>query len=527
MSWYISYYYDDSPYAAYAKQKADISNRYDFKTLRAQSLAAWRATYGGELSSEQQKQLDSYFNLISDNSHSFEQYVQQMLNTDSMFETGIRATGNYQAEANQSIAEITKIFDELRQGIRNYEQVNNLQCYSNIFTSQAFDSLVAQAIQGNTLRQGLTLTTNSKGEIHTSDKYKSKLKAAIKSIQKGIYKLNQYQSLKSYEKSAVRTISNAYAHMAIVGELLKDKSFLNASIGSPQQHFAYAYTNKINDIFKTLGASAGEYFLEGVAAGSIDLPGHSGNVDKWIVDNLQLKAVGTKNTALQLSNARVAAEQGQSHRTSFSVRSTTDIQLTIDKDKAGINMDIPIPFGISVKETAKPISGEAEIAVKTDAILYKLLHNMADTEIGYLLNYLYACIEERKYVSIKGRKGQETKAVENLSAACKMALVANGLIGQMTANDFNSILVVNGQAYSIPDVIQSLFTSDGEMRQGAISITYSGLQDVPHSVWRFRKQGGSTAQLMWQRSGAVQDYILNKVKLGIRIKINPSLIRSL
>ena len=68
MSWYISYYYDDSPYAAYAKQKADISNRYDFKTLRAQSLAAWRATYGGELSSEQQKQLDSYFNLISDNS---------------------------------------------------------------------------------------------------------------------------------------------------------------------------------------------------------------------------------------------------------------------------------------------------------------------------------------------------------------------------------------------------------------------------------------------------------------------------
>ena len=139
MSWYISYYYDDSPYAAYAKQKADISNRYDFKTLRAQSLAAWRATYGGELSPEQQKQLDSYFNLISDNSHSFEQYVQQMLNTDSMFETGIRAMGNYQAEANQSIAEITKIFDELRQGIRNYEQVNNLQRYSNIFTSQAFD----------------------------------------------------------------------------------------------------------------------------------------------------------------------------------------------------------------------------------------------------------------------------------------------------------------------------------------------------------------------------------------------------
>ena len=65
------------------------------------------------------------------------------------------------------------------------------------------------------------------------------------------------------------------------------------------------------------------------------------------------------------------------------------------------------------------------------------------------------------------------------------------------------------------------------MRQGAISITYSGLQDMPHSVWRFRNQGGSTAQLMWQRSGAVQDYILNKVKLGIRIKINPSLIRSL
>ena len=53
MSWYISYYYDDSPYAAYAKQKADISNRYDFKTLRTQSLAAWRATYGAELSSEQ------------------------------------------------------------------------------------------------------------------------------------------------------------------------------------------------------------------------------------------------------------------------------------------------------------------------------------------------------------------------------------------------------------------------------------------------------------------------------------------
>lgn len=530
MSWYISYYYDDSPYAAYAQQKMDFKNNYSTSALAQKAKKMWSQFSTGASQEQVNKLLDFYFELNSKGESKIQQYVQQALDTTANFQVP-----SYNALETDSYPDFNSL-KELFQKVREFtdsriEQDSNV--IPDILKYDAMESIVSNAISNSGLNK--TPLTLTKG--HVSEAYKNVLYQTINSIEDGIMSLTAYKNLSAIQKTAVSQLSKTYSLLGIIGNLIGDTQFLHDNQGSVD-HFFRAYLNKVG---KDLGKNMGK--IEELIVKVLVEQG----ADK-IIEGLKTAAVGSNMVKIKPSGAHRAAEKGRFINSSLgamhnSTLSTQDVALSVnlnsngDGAKADVSVNVPLP-GISVKTTRLKEAGDVpNIKIKSKTMLEVLLHDMPYGQIGYILNFLYACARNREdggglvMWGAKGRKPQRFNTGD-MADASKMAIIANGLIGQMTPEDFSYLFIVNRQVFTVPQVLNSILTSSGAIDKDIVTLKFNGLnQGRDYFRWLPEEKTGqysiANKKSGLRRSGLAQGYLLSKVLVDISLKLNINNIKGL
>ncbi len=531
MSWYISYYYDDNPYTAYAQQKMDFRNNYSTSVLAQKAKKMWSQFFTGASQEQVDRLLDFYFELNSKGESKIQQYLQQALETSTNFQ--VPPYNALETDTYPDFNSLKELFQKVREFTDSrVEQDSNV--IPDILKYDAMESIVSNAISNSGLNK-TPLTLTAKG--HVSGAYKDVLYQTINSIEDGIMSLAEYKNLSTAQKTAMSQLSKTYSLLGIIGNLIGDTQFLQDNQNSVD-HFFRAYLNKIGaDLGKNMGKV--EELIVAVLAEQ--------GADK-LIEGLKTAAVGSNMVKIKSSGAHQVAEKGRSINSSLgamhsSTLSTQDVALSVnlnsngDGAKADVSVNVPLP-GISVKTTRLKEAGNIpNIKIKSKTMLEVLLHDMPPGQIGYILNFLYACARNREDgggLNMSGAKGRKPRRFNTgeMADASKMAIVANGLIGQMTPEDFSYLFVVNRQVFTVPQVLNSILTSSGAIDKDIVTLKFNGLnQGRDYFRWlpddKTGKYNIANRQVGLRRSGLAQGYLLSKVLVNISLKLNVNNIKSL
>lgn len=512
LSKYISYYYQDSPYKQYHDAKEDLKTKYSMKALSDKALAVWKQAYGAELPQEVQSYMNFMFS--ADAAKSLQASLQQVINIAPF--GGVRDLGKI--DATKEVYELQEIFDQVKKVFSTFDDSYLSKTFSTILNGQAGQALIAAAISNNTLLEGLAVT--AKG--HTTKVYKDKLYAAVDQIKDGIKDFAEYKKLSTEMKSAINSISSAYAQLKILESLLKDQSFVEQGAAD---HFFRAYFNNVQRILGVQSGIVAESYYQELINENIPLPNTPDTITESIA-KMFAEGTGRTHSKIQSTSIATTAAKGTSAkgREMKTVVSTSDIRFRLVSTGAEGLIDVPLP-GISLKETTSPLKEERQksIRIKSKAVLFKLLHDMPQEHIYYLLNFLYASVS-RKYVRLKGKGDPEKTNRAELNHTVKAALVANGLIGQMTTEDFAYLFMLNGRVYTVPQVIQSVLTDNGTgLNDDLVSLDFQGVSRGGAAYRFIRAKNKTSSQAAWERSGNVQDYLLNQVTVQIDLKLSKDL----
>jgi len=221
-------------------------------------------------------------------------------------------------------------------------------------------------------------------------------------------------------------------------------------------------------------------------------------------------------------------------------KNTTDVKMKVDLDTAKININLPVSTTVDLS-IKKYHEGKKNFNLGIKSTKFGKLLQMSgwdSTDKNSLYNYL---ANRGRKVFPPPPKGipKTFKQVSGMGIRTKIAPIitklalVSCLAGSLTKEDTSDILIVNGKAYSIIDIIMNFF-SDGNMKkyvkfylngkiedlkgQSALSTTLLSIPELHNSFYLIgRGEGDSLMEIARKRSSNLERFIDN-------ININAKLV---
>lgn len=179
------------------------------------------------------------------------------------------------------------------------------------------------------------------------------------------------------------------------------------------------------------------------------------------IDNLLVNFVETGAERVQKSYHR-----DTSNSESTTVK-TADVSLTATITSQGMNTygnlianfllpDISVKFSSGMLNSAK----NSNITIKGAATrLDTLLHDLDNQTLSYIYNVIASYKRKIKIGRSLASNPIDRKEYEEMWQILKMASVVNGLVGQMTKDDFSYYFIIGKKVFTLPEIIDKLVDS--------------------------------------------------------------------